>query len=119
MKLIRQLLRALRIVRSVHKGEMVEKWTGVDAETLAAFLRSDTGLKFGATLRHLTFSDANAAVTAPAEMLTWRCGHAAGMQCLCGQIDLLARHTQESDTPTTGPTDDLRWLHEHTNTKRT
>lgn len=108
---IRRIARLAIAARAIERAEAASQWTAGDAANLSAFMRTDTGEKLIATLRSLTFTEGHAAVRAQPEMLPWSCGHAAGMQTLCGHIDLLARLDAKQDKKRSGPTDDLTWLH--------
>ena len=116
-KTIKRFAAAWRMSRRSVVATREVEWTTADADTLAGFLRTETGRRLIATLRNLTFADVHAAVSAAPQMLTWRCGHAAGMQCMAGQIDMLATYRQQDAAKTTGPTDDLTWLHGNTDSR--
>lgn len=90
----------------------VPEWTDVDARLLRTFLQSRAGGKLGTMLRALIVREAQGAIHAEAEKLSWRCGHASGVQTAVETIDALARWETAEAPKDDRPTDDLSWLHD-------
>tara|TARA_S200002703_G_C3772258_1_gene237758 strand:- start:450 stop:713 length:264 start_codon:yes stop_codon:yes gene_type:complete len=65
------------------------EWSEEDQIRFHQFLKSDTGVVFAASLRHLIFSEAQRQVTATGQSSDWRVGFACGVQSAVAYIDMM------------------------------